>query len=168
LSNSAYLIPRPIGRLLSILPAYAGSMLFTQGLNLALSNLLPDDLRVSLLNKRIRIDVSDARIAFDFLWDGKRFTACNRDMKANPDLTISASAHDFLRLAKRQEDPDTLFFSRRLLMEGDTEMALAVKNMLDAIDAPIFPIEKLVTPKIPHFVRRKMEQAGRRTLPADY
>jgi predicted lipid carrier protein YhbT len=44
------------------------------------------------------------------------------------DLTISANAQDFLRLAQRQEDPDTLFFNRRLSMEGDTELGLVVKT----------------------------------------
>lgn len=29
---------------------------------------------------------------------------------------------------------DTLFFSRRLLMEGETDLGLLVKNTLDAID----------------------------------
>jgi hypothetical protein len=38
-----------------------------------------------------------------------------------------------------QEDPDTLFFSRRLAMEGDTELGLLIKNTLDAIDGALFP-----------------------------
>ena len=51
-----------------------------------------------------------------------------------PDLTISARARDFLALMAREEDADTLFFSRRLQMEGETELGLQVKNTLDAID----------------------------------
>ena len=53
---------------------------------------------------------------------------------ANPDLTLTATAQDFLALALRREDPDTLFFGRRLLMEGDTELGLLVKNFLDALE----------------------------------
>lgn len=49
-------------------------------------------------------------------------------------LTITASLRDFIRLAVREEDPDTLFFARRLGMEGDTELGLWFKNMLDSID----------------------------------
>lgn len=37
-------------------------------------------------------------------------------------------------LARRVEDPDTLFFARRLIMEGDTELGLVVKNALDAVE----------------------------------
>jgi len=51
-----------------------------------------------------------------------------------PGLTISASARDFLLLLSRREDPDSLFFSRRLVSEGDTELGLTVKNLLDALD----------------------------------
>jgi predicted lipid carrier protein YhbT len=45
-------------------------------------------------------------------------------------------------LARRQEDPDTLFFSRRLSMEGDTELGLLVKNTLDAIELPVLNMEQ--------------------------
>ena len=41
---------------------------------------------------------------------------------------------DFWLLATRREDPDTLFFNRRLAIEGDTETGLYVKNMLDALE----------------------------------
>ena len=55
---------------------------------------------------------------------------------APPDLTISARSRDFIALLAREEDPDTLFFSRRLLMEGDTDLGLLVKNTLDGIELP--------------------------------
>lgn len=51
-----------------------------------------------------------------------------------PDVTIRASVADYLALALRREDPDTLFFSRRLVIEGDTELGLVVKNALDSAD----------------------------------
>lgn len=50
------------------------------------------------------------------------------------DVRISGTLHDFLLLATRREDPDTLFFSRRLNIEGDTETGLHVKNLLDALE----------------------------------
>jgi predicted lipid carrier protein YhbT len=53
-----------------------------------------------------------------------------------PDVTVRASLPDYLALALRREDPDTLFFSRRLVLEGDTELGLALKNALDAIGWP--------------------------------
>jgi predicted lipid carrier protein YhbT len=40
------------------------------------------------------------------------------------------------RLATRRADPDMMFFDRRLLIEGDTETGLRLKNILDAIELP--------------------------------
>ena len=50
--------------------------------------------------------------------------------------TITATLSVFLRLLAREEDPDTLFFNRELSVEGDTELGLMVKNMLDAVELP--------------------------------
>lgn len=50
------------------------------------------------------------------------------------DVTFSATAEDFARLALRLEDPDTLFFNRRLIIEGDTDLGLRVKNLLDGVE----------------------------------
>ncbi len=137
-------VPPSLAALLGRLPAYPGSLLFVGALNLALRRHLPEDVRQSLQGKRMRISVRDAGLAFDFSWDGGRFCACQRGEAV--DLVIGASARDFLALARREEDPDTLFFCRRLSMEGDTELGLLVKNTLDAIDAPLLELPPLPAP----------------------
>lgn len=140
MSASPFLLPQPMGSLLSRLPAYPGSLLFVAGLNLALTRLLAPDVTDMLRAKKLRLRVTDAQWAFDFEWLNGRFAACQN--KGEADLTISASAYDFMLLARRQEDPDTLFFSRRLSMEGDTELGLLVKNTLDAIELPVLNLEQ--------------------------
>ncbi len=136
-----YTLPKPVGNMLALLPAYPGSFFFVTGLNLALAKNLASDVREMLQGKKLRLRVTDAQLVFDFEWRNERFTACQN--KGEADLTISASAHDFVLLARRQEDPDTLFFSRRLAMEGDTELGLLVKNTIDAIELPVFNLEQL-------------------------
>lgn len=136
MSLGLYVLPDPVGKLLSLLPAYPGSILFVAGLNVMLAKHLPPDTQLALEGKRLRINVTDAKLAFDFQWKKNAFAACNDKQPA--DLTIGASAHDFLLLAQRREDPDTLFFNRRLAMEGDTELGLLVKNTLDAFDFQAF------------------------------
>lgn len=135
-----FMLPQPVGSLLSRLPAYPGSLLFVAGLNLALARMLAPDVTHLLLGKKLRLRVTDAQWAFDFEWTNGRFAACQN--KGGADLTISASAYDFVLLARRQEDPDTLFFSRRLSMEGDTELGLLVKNTLDAIELPVLNLDQ--------------------------
>ncbi|WP_051603272.1 ubiquinone anaerobic biosynthesis accessory factor UbiT [Simplicispira psychrophila] len=133
-------VPAPVAALLSRLPAFPGSALLTTALNVSIARQLPSDVGALLLNKRLRIRVTDARVTFDFTWTGGAFAP--RARHAEIDLCISASAHDFLRLAQRQEDPDTLFFNRRLSMEGDTELGLVVKNTLDALELPVLDLQQ--------------------------
>ncbi len=140
-----YTLPAPLGALLQRLPAYPGSWLFAQALDRALARHLPGDVRAALEGKRLRLRVTDARLAFDFEWRGGAFAACAPH--AAPDLVIGAAAHDLLLLARREEDPDTLFFSRRLALEGDTELGLLVKNTLDALDASAFDFGTLLRPR---------------------
>jgi len=147
---AAFLLPEPVGQLLSHLPAYPGSMLLVAALNHVLAQQLPADVRRYLVHKKLRIQVRDAGMTFDFTCTGTRFAACPRQDAT--DLTISASAHDFLRLAQRQEDPDTLFFNRRLSMEGDTELGLLVKNALDALELPVLDLRAWV----PQSVRARL------------
>jgi len=40
----------------------------------------------------------------------------------------------FLKLARKEEDADGLFFQRLIQVEGDTELGLGVKNLLDSIE----------------------------------
>lgn len=66
-------------------------------------------------------------------------------------MTIRGDWHDFLLLASRYEGPDTLFFRRRLVTEGDTELGLVVKNLLDSLDPE----------HLPPWLRNVVERAGR-------
>jgi predicted lipid carrier protein YhbT len=132
--------PRPLAALLERLPAFPGSLIAATALNAVLASQLPQDVAQIMTGRKFRIHVRDARLSFDFSWNGSRFVPLSR--QAQPDLTISASGPDFLRIARRQEDPDTLFFNRRLSMEGDTELGLVVKNTLDALELPVLDFSR--------------------------
>ena len=60
------------------------------------------------------------------------------------DATIQGQARAFALLASGREDPDTLFFRRELSLEGDTELGLAVKNLLDSVGLDALPAKKAV------------------------
>lgn len=127
-------IPKPVAALFSRLPAYPPALAFVQVLNLALGNTLRSEVMHALRGKIIRIRVQDAGMALDFTLTPRGLIACRQ--ADSIDLTISANAYDFVMLVLRREDPDTLFFKRRLLMEGDTELGLLVKNTLDGLELP--------------------------------
>ena len=82
----------------------------------------------------MRIRVRDAgAYASIALHNGRFRTAASHEPAA---LTLSAPVSAYLQMLARQEDPDTLFFHRRLTIEGDTELGLLVKNLLDRIELP--------------------------------
>lgn len=56
------------------------------------------------------------------------------------DATVRGSATDLLLLASRLEDADTLFFQRRLVLTGDTELGLTARNLLDRLDFADLPL----------------------------
>jgi len=153
-ASTVFVVPDRVGSVLSHLPAYPGSFLLVTALNQVLAMQLPADVRQYLLGKKLRIHVRDARLTFDFTCTGERFVASKKQDAT--DLTISASAQDFLRLAQRQEDPDTLFFNRRLSMEGDTELGLIVKNSIDALELPVLDLKQWTPDKVlARFLPRK-------------
>ncbi len=128
----AFTVPAPLASLLGRLPQQPPTLALTTALNLALGRILPREQLEPLAGRHLRIRVTDAGITLDFGLTANGFRQASP--AAKPDLTLSATARDYLALALREEDADTLFFSRRLLMEGDTELGLLVKNTLDAVD----------------------------------
>lgn len=50
-----------------------------------------------------------------------------------PDVTMKGEAKTLFYLLLGKEDPDTVFFSRRLEINGDTAAAILLKNMLASL-----------------------------------
>ncbi len=128
----AFTVPAPLARLASRLPQQPPTLALTLALNLALGRILPRESLEPLTGRQVRVSVSDAGLTLDFRLDDRGFRPA--PTSGAPDLTLTATLRDFIALALREEDADTLFFGRRLLMEGDTDLGLLVKNTLDAVD----------------------------------
>lgn len=123
---------RPLSMLASRLP-HPGSAAFSAGLNIVLRRDLPHDVYQQLIGRHVEIAVSDWRVRFRFAITASRFIPLAQG--AAIDLCITATARDFALLASGEEDADTLYFEQRAVVEGDTELALLIKNTLDALPA---------------------------------
>ena len=82
----------------------------------------------ALEGRRITLDVEDLGVVLTLSLEDQRLVLTREAGEA----TIRGGWREFLCLATRREDPDALFFQRRLLIEGDTELGLMVKNLLDS------------------------------------
>lgn len=124
-------VPAPLSAVLRRLPEGPPARLIALSLNLAFAaGVLERSAFEALAGKRLRIEASDARTGITLTLRGDRLVPAS----GAPDVVIRARVADFVLLALRREDPDTLFFTRRLVIEGDTDLGLIVKNALDALD----------------------------------
>ncbi len=91
-----------------------------------------------LEDAKVRIKVTDLHIDWLISVGSDKFTPIERELE--DDVCISGESPDFILLATRQADPDTLFFQRRIRIEGDTELGLGVKNTMDSMDWEDLPM----------------------------
>lgn len=131
--------PAVIAKLGSRLPQWPHTLGLVAALNAACRfKLLPDDSLDMLEERTFCIRILDTGATVHFTFSNGVFRPLF-SKQSTPDLTFSANFSAFLQLMARQEDPDTLFFNRELSIEGDTELGLVIKNMLDAIELPSLP-----------------------------
>lgn len=133
-------LPKLLKRAMAILPNKPPEWLLINLLNQLLKrHILKADMSL-LAGRYFKIVIADLGKEIHFTADDQQFLA-TRD-KSIVDLCFSANTTDFIKILVRQEDPDTLFFNRKLQIEGDTELGLVVKNLLDSIDWSTIPIIK--------------------------
>ena len=126
------MMPRPLALPLGLVPTTVNSRVLVNILNKLFAPELEDGELDFLQGRVMMIRVSDARLTYRItLSDGKLIVAAG---SKKDDLSFEGSAYDFLLLATRREDPDTLFFNRRLRLGGDTELGLYAKNFLDSVE----------------------------------
>ena len=130
-SDSPPLLPSRLAGLVGLLPQWPPSAVLCAGLNLLFLPTLDADTKQRLTGRIVSIQVSDAGLDGRICLSSFGFLPV---LLSAPEVTIRACAWDYYRLSRRLEDPDTLFFSRRLTIDCDTELGLLVKNALDAID----------------------------------
>ena len=132
----AFALPPLIARIGARLPQWPHSVNLVLALNAARKlGVLPEDTLRELEGRCFRVTVLDTGMVADFTYSAGAFRPVFIPV-GKPDLHFTARLSAFLQMVSREEDPDTLFFNRSLSIEGDTELGLRVKNMLDALEWP--------------------------------
>jgi len=126
------LFPQLLSVPLAIIPTRVHGAAVAIVLNRILASALRDGELDFLRGRTVRIHVRDMQLVFCITLQGRALAASQ--VTDVVDLSITGTLHAFLLLAARREDTDTLFFQRRLRMEGDTELGLEVRNFLDGLD----------------------------------
>jgi len=137
INKPQHLFPALLAKPLSIVPDRVHAVLVSKVLNRLFKEQIADGELDFLSGRYLQVKVMDAAIVFTLTFDGKNLQG--RSDVRKPDLILRGNAHDFMLLASRREDSDTLFFQRRLCIEGDTDMGLAIKNFLDGVEIETLP-----------------------------
>jgi predicted lipid carrier protein YhbT len=136
-------LPPPIARLgqqlrrlVWRLPVQPPSMLAALALDRLLLPRLDAAQRRELSHRAVEVEVIEPGIRVRLVLGERGFAAARS--AEQPVVTIRARADALWRLMRGEDDPDRLFFDRALVIEGDTEFGLTLKNTLDAI-GPLLP-----------------------------
>ncbi|MDQ1362206.1 MAG: O2-independent ubiquinone biosynthesis accessory factor UbiT [Pseudomonadota bacterium] len=149
-------MPEIVGKLLGQLPAWPATQAFVTAFNLTVWKKLRELDWDGIHGRKFCVVIKDLQLALHFSVTQKGLRA---EKPVQPDVIFTASLMDFIRLALRLEDPDTLFFNRRLLIEGNTDVGLRVKNMLDGVEFETL-LDSFPGPlgRVVMYARKKLQQ----------
>lgn len=108
------------------------------------------DLQFAAMRK-IGICVTDLELDFSVSLRNKRLTVLL--FPKDQEVKLSANSGDLLLMITGKVDPDTLFFRRRLMISGDTELGLSLKSFFDRLDA-----QSLLPPQLYSLLKKIAEE----------
>jgi O2-independent ubiquinone biosynthesis accessory factor UbiT len=118
------------------LPTQPPSFVAARVLDRVLLPRLDDSARAALSHRTVEVELIELGLRVRLRLAARGFVvASSHDA---PALRIRARSAALWRLLRGEDDADRLFFERALVMEGDTEYGLILKNVLDAI-GPLWP-----------------------------
>lgn len=121
--------PRRVAPLLRAVPPAMQQRLLERAMSKVLAGPLHTGALDFMAGRRLGIEVSDLGLRWVVELQGERLVVVDSPAEA----TVRGTATDLLLLAGRLEDADTLFFQRRLILTGDTELGLTARNVLDRL-----------------------------------
>ena len=147
--------PRRWRPLLARLPARLQAPLVERLLGRSLAGIDAGALAL-IEDRRLGIDIDDLGLHWVLVWNAGRLRVCDAPAEA----TVRGSATDLALLASRLEDADTLFFQRRLVLTGDVELGLTVRNLLDRMPWEDLPLAQRIVLQRGARVLRAAREAG--------
>lgn len=131
--NSAQILRPPV----QVLPKSIQNKMLLEGLKHVFHEALEDGDFEFLEDKWLKITILDLNLQWFISYQDEQLVTAKE--VENEDVSFSGQLNDLVLIAGRKEDPDTLFFQRRLSIEGDTELGLEVKNLMDSVDLDALP-----------------------------
>ena len=132
-------VPKILKPSLRFVPFFAQKSVLIPALHSVFKEAINDGDFEFLTEKWLKISITDIDLHWWLSFQNNSLIMAAPSQAIQEDVSFKASGDDLLLIAGRKQDPDTLFFQRRLQIEGDTELGLEVKNLIDAIDLDQLP-----------------------------
>ena len=129
--HTALPVPAALRDFVARLPIRPPSFVLALALDRLLRPQLSADVAKQLADKVVEIEVRDLGVRCRLMLTSAGFRAVADGGPVT--LRVVADAGSYFRLLRGEDDADRLFFERALVMEGDTEYGLILKNTLDAL-----------------------------------
>ncbi|MEF1283310.1 SCP2 domain-containing protein [Vibrio sp. M250220] len=150
--NAASILRSPV----HLLPQSVQKKALLEGLKTVFKEALEDGDFEFLEDKWLKVEVKDMQLSWLISYQDEQLVVGDKSVKE--DVLFGGNLNDLVLIAGRKEDPDTLFFQRRLTIEGDTELGLEVKNLMDSVDLDSLPkaVQTLLN-QLAEFVRKGLQ-----------
>lgn len=131
---------------------YTPDFILEQVIASALNHLLGKELSAGELDflerKLATVNIRDLNFSFTVTAYDKRIKVMIPAQIS--EVTLRTDQQSLLEMLHNEVDPDTLFFQRRLLITGNTELGLYLKNFIDSLElmgripAPVMKLISLI------------------------
>lgn len=125
-------VPGLLAKPFTSAPFFAQSFILKKAITPIFSQVMLNTEPALFKGRWIKLAISD--INLECLMSANQKLELEFKKTGRVDVTIRGTLKSFVLLASQKEDPDTLFFQRDLVIEGDTDLGLHLKNLLDAFD----------------------------------
>lgn len=150
--NAASILRSPV----QLLPKTVQKRALLEALKNVFKEALEDGDFEFLEEKWLKVSIKDMGLSWCISYRDEQLIVADKEVIE--DVSFSGSLNDLVLIAGRKEDPDTLFFQRRLSIEGDTELGLEVKNLMDSVDLDLLPAPmKMLLNQLADFVQKGVQ-----------
>ena len=134
------LAPARLGKVALFAPSSVNLLILERVMNQTFREQIEDGDFDFLAAHTLGIEIIDARLFCQIGFVKGRLTPLGLSgEKWSADVELAIGVSDAISLIQQDIDPDTLFFRRKLKINGDTELAHHVKNTIDTIDPETIP-----------------------------
>jgi len=138
---SRFIRPQLLGRIATRMPSRLNHLVVEKLVNTVFAEQLLEGDFEFLTDRVLQVEIIDAGLFVGLSFQQGRLICnhFNRLARVPVDATLSIDSLSAIQLIQQEVDPDTLFFQRKLKINGDTELAHQAKNTIDTLNPELIP-----------------------------